>query len=234
VESRAVSGSVEAVEAVDAVETVHAVEDAAPIASPATDGATEPVRPAPYGGFSMRPAMLVVGLAAVIVIAFIAIGFATNGKPAQTDTSKAISVISGTPLHAVRAASALAVITRTGQPPSNILNSVSLPVGSTRVSHQFNAAEQFDAQIGLISNDSQGALRTFFLSDMKAQGWKILEVGPADHNPGAVEVVGQKAGSDGFFWNEGAVVSATTFGAGAPPAGHTHFTVRLFQVPDPD
>jgi hypothetical protein len=168
------------------------------------------------------------------VIAFVAIGFATNGKPTQTDTSKSITVIAGTPLRAERAASALTVITRTGQPPSNILNSVSLPVGSIRVSHQFNAAEQFDAQIGLISNDSQAALRTFFLSDMKAQGWKILEVGPADHNPGAVEVVGQKAGSDGFFWNEGAVISATTFGAGAPPAGHTHFTVRLFQVPDPD
>jgi hypothetical protein len=231
VESRAVSGSVDSVGAVDAV------DDAAPDAPPATettDAAAEPVRPAPYGGFSMRPAMLVVGLAAVIVIVFIAIGFATNGKPAQTDTSKSLTVISGTPLRAERAASALKVIIRTGQPPSNILNSVSLPVGSTRVSHQFNAAEQYDAQIGLLSNDSQEALRTFFLSDMKSQGWKILEVGPADHNPGAVEVVGQKAGSDGFFWNEGAVVSATTFGAGAPPAGHTHFTVRLFQVPDPD
>ena len=55
-----------------------------------------------------------------------------------------------------------------------------------------------------------------------------------DHDPGALEVLGKKAGSDGFFWEMGAVVSATTFGADAPPAGQTDFTVRLFQVPDPD
>jgi hypothetical protein len=213
--------------------SVDAIDDATPDA-PTT--AAEPVRPAPSGGFSMRPAMLVVGLAALIVIAFIAIGFATNGKAVQTDTSKRIRVISGTPLRATRAAPALAVITQSGEPPSNILNSVSLPEGSTPVSHQDNGggANQFDAQIGLLNNASQEALRTFYLSDMKAEGWKILDVGPADHDPGALEVVGQRAGSDGFYWNMGAVVSATTFGAGAPPAGHTHFTVRLFQVPDPD
>jgi hypothetical protein len=227
VESRTTSGSV------GSVGSVGAVEEVAPVAAVPAE---EPVRPAPSGGFSMRPAMLVVGLAALIVIAFIAIGFATNGKPVKTDTSKSIRVIAGTPLRAVRAAPALAVITQSGEPPSNILNAVSLPQGSTRVSHQNNGggANQFDAQIGLLNNDSQAAIRTFYLSDMKAQGWKILDIGPADHDPGAFEVVGQKAGSDGFFWNMGAVVSATTFGADAPPAGHTHFTVRLFQVPDPD
>jgi hypothetical protein len=30
------------------------------------------------------------------------------------------------------------------------------------------------------------------------------------------------------------VISATTFGPHAPPRGSTKFTVRLFQVPDPD
>jgi hypothetical protein len=224
VESRTTSGSVDAAESVD---------HAAPVAP---EPAAEPLRPAPSGGFSMRPAMLVVGLAAVIVVAFIAIGFATNGKPVQTDTSKSIRAIAGSSLRAVSAAPALAVITQSGEPPSNILNSVSLPEGSARVSHQNNsaAADQFDAQIGLINNASQAAIRTFYLSDMKAQGWQIFEIGPADHDPGALEVLGKKAGSDGFFWEMGAVVSATTFGAGAPPAGHTHFTVRLFQVPDPD
>jgi hypothetical protein len=184
----------------------------------------------------MRPAMLVVGLAAVIVVAFIAVGFATNGSPAQTDTSRRIEVIPGTSLHAIGAAPDLSVITQSGEPPSNILNAVSIPEGATRTSHQNNAAaaDQYDAQIGLVSTDSQAAIRTFYLRDMKAQGWQIFEIGPAAHDPGALEVLGKKAGSDGFFWEMGAVVSATTFGADAPPAGQTHFTVRLFQVPDPD
>ena len=69
---------------------------------------------------------------------------------------------------------------------------------------------------------------------MKKQGWQIFGTGPADHNPGALEVLGKKAGSDGFFWEMGAVISATTFGAGAPAGGTTSFTVGLFQQPDPD
>ena len=96
------------------------------------------------------------------------------------------------------------------------------------------AAGEYDEQIELTSDASQGAMRTFYLDDMKAQGWQIFEAGPADHDPGALEVLGKKAGSDGFYWEMGAVVSATTFGADAPPAGSTHFTIRLFQVPDPD
>jgi hypothetical protein len=203
---------------------------------PATPAGTEPVRPAPSGGFSMRPAMLVVGLAALIVGAFIAIGLATNGTAVQTNTSKGLRAIPGSPLHAVRAAPVLSVITQSGEPPPNILNSVSIPEGALRVSHQDNsaAAGQYDAQIRLVSDASQGALRSFYLDDMKAQGWKITDQGSADHDPGALEVLGQKAGSDGYYWEMGAVISATTFGADAPPSGHTDFTVRLFQIPDPD
>ena len=119
-------------------------------------------------------------------------------------------------------------------PRRNILNSVSIPAGAIRVSHQNNsaAAGQYDEQIGLVSDASQGALRTFYLRRHEGAGLADLRAGPADHDPGALEVLGKKAGSDGFYWEMGAVVSATTFGADAPPAGTTHFTVRLFQVPD--
>jgi hypothetical protein len=197
---------------------------------------TDPLRPAPYAGFSMRPAMFVLALAVLILAVFIGVGFITNGPPATTDTSKALTSVAGTSVRAERAESALSVITQSGEPPSNIINSVSLPAGARRVSHQDNsaAADQYDEQIGLVSDDSQGALRTFYERDMKAQGWQIFEIGPADHDPGALEVLGKKAGSDGFYWEMGAVISATSFGANAPPAGSTKFTVRLFQVPDPD
>jgi hypothetical protein len=214
----------------------EALGEVAGSGEPARQATAVPLRPAPYAGFSMRPAMVVIGLAVLIVGVFVSIGLATTGPAVQTDTSTASRVISGTPLRAVPAASALSVITQSGQPPSNILNSVSIPEGAIRLSHQNNsaAAGQYDAQIGLVSDASQGVLHTFYLRTMKSQGWQVSGTGAADNDPGALEVLGKKAGSDGYYWQMGAVISATTFGADAPPAGHTDFTIRLFQVPDPD
>ena len=142
----------------------------------------------------------------------------------------------GTPLRAVPAAHDLKVITVSGQPPGNIINATSIPRGATRVSYvnDTQSAQQYDAQISLKADNSQAALETFYKNVMKKQGWQIFSTGPADHDAGAFEVLGKKAGSDGFFWEMGAVISPTTFGAGAPAGGTTAFTVRLFQQPDPD
>ncbi|HEY3842978.1 MAG TPA: hypothetical protein VGL48_06960 [Acidimicrobiales bacterium] len=196
----------------------------------------EPVRPPMGRGFSMRAAMIVPGLGVLILGVFIGAGFLTSNPVQAPDKSTASATVAGTSLRALPALTDLKAITLSGEPPGNILNSVSVPQGATLLSHQDNsaAADQFDAQIGLKSDASQGALDTFYTLDMKRQGWQIFETGPADHDPGAVEVLGKKAGSDGFYWEMGAVVSATTFGPDAPPRGDTAFTVRLFQVPDPD
>jgi hypothetical protein len=195
-----------------------------------------PVRPPSSSGYTMRWAMIVPGLGVLILVIFIGAGFLTSNPVQPTKTSTVSHLVSGTPLRAVPAVDALSVITQDGQPPGNIINAVSIPAGAVRRSHQNNsaAADQYDEQIGLLSDDTQGALEDFYRVEMRAQGWQIFEVGPADHNPGAIEVLGKKAGSDGFYWEMGAVISATRFGAHAPPRGDTEFTVRLFQVPDPD
>ena len=58
-------------------------------------------------------------------------------------------------------------------------------------------------------------------------------MGPPRNANGSVEVLAEKAGDDGWYWEAGAVVSPTTF-----PTGHgaraesTDFTLRLFQVSD--
>jgi hypothetical protein len=202
--------------------------------APVTDLA--PARPAGSKGFNMRLAMIVPGLGVLILGIFITVGFLTADPVQPVTTSKAPSSIGGTSLEGVPAVSALKVITASGEPPGNILNAVDLPVGAVRVSHQNNsaAADQYDAQIGLTSDASQASLLTFYKADMKKQGWQIFEKGPADHDPGAFEVLGKQAGSDGFYWEMGAVVGKTTFGPNAPPRGLTPFTIRLFQVPDPD
>ena len=125
--------------------------------------------------------MIVVGLAALILVGFVAIGPGHQRRPGTDRYLEEYPGVRAPRFVPSGAAPALSVITRSGEPPSNILNAVSLPEGSTRVSHQTNSAsaDQFDAQIGLLSDDSQGAIRTFYLSDMKAQGWQIFETGPA-------------------------------------------------------
>src|SRR5271155_3099818 len=129
----------------------------APPAPPGGDG--EPLRPP--ASYSMRPAMIVAGLAVLIVGVFVTVGFLSTGPVQSTDTSTAPRVISGTPLRAVPAARVLSVITQDDQPPANILNSVSIPEGAVRVSHQDNSAasDQYDEQVGMVSDASQGALR---------------------------------------------------------------------------
>ncbi len=52
---------------------------------------------------------------------------------------------------------------------------------------------------------------------MKLQGWQIFDKGPAANDPGALEVLGKLAGTDGYYWEMGATISPTTFGPGAPP-----------------
>jgi hypothetical protein len=197
---------------------------------------SEPRRPPSPGGVSIRPAMIVVGLAALILVAFVTIGVVSSQSPAAVKHSATAVVVPGGALQALPAAGLLSPIVSGGEPPNNIVNAVALPVGSVRISHRNNSAGagQYDAQVTFGSDDSQAALVAFYAADMKAQGWQISDQGAARNDPGALEVLGKLAGSDGYYWEMGATVNATTFPPGGPPRGTTHFTVRLFQVPDPE
>jgi hypothetical protein len=198
------------------------------------DGA--PVRPPSRGGFSMRAAMIVPGLGLLILALFIGAGFLTSNPVQPTNPSTATVAVPGSTLRAQPAVKALKVITVSGQPPGNIVNAVSIPVGARRVTFSNNsvAAQEYDAQITLTTAASQGAVEHFYSLDLKKQGWQVFDTGPAAHQAGALEVLAKKPGADGFYWEQGVVVSATSFGAGAPAAGETSFSIELFQLPDPD
>lgn len=198
--------------------------------------APEPQRPPVPGGISMRPAMIVFGLAALILVVFITIAVVTSQAPTPVKHSDAAVGVPGVSLRAVPAARALSAIVTGGEPPNNILNAVFLPVGSVRISHENNTAGagQYDEQVTFRSDDSQAALLAFYAADMKQQGWQVSDQGAAKNDPGALEVLGKLAGSDGYYWDMGATINATTFSPGGPARGVTHFTVRLFQEQDAD
>jgi hypothetical protein len=195
-----------------------------------------PQRPPSPKGVSMRLAMIVPGLGALILGTFIIVGILTQNPVQPVNTSTASSAVKGSTLAAVPATDALRPITVDSEPPANIINAVSIPKGAVATGSQDNgsAAGQYDSQVEFRSDASEAALNGFFETVMARQGWQIFDKGAADHLTGGLEVLGKQAGSDGFYWEMGAVVSPTTFGANAPPTGQTDFTVRLFQVPDPD
>jgi hypothetical protein len=186
----------------------------------------------------MRPAMVVLGLAVLILAVFVTIGIVTSQSPAPVRTGTGSSVVPGSALRAVPAARVLAPIVSasSGEPPSNVVNAVSVPVGTVRVSHKDNGggAGQYDAQVTVRSDSSQGALLTFYTADMRRQGWQVFDRGPAANDPTATEVLGKLAGTDGYYWELGVVISPTTFGPGSPPGGQTNVTIRLLQEGDPE
>ncbi|HEX3334336.1 MAG TPA: hypothetical protein VHS57_08335 [Acidimicrobiales bacterium] len=211
--------------------TLHDTETEAP--SEGTP-APAPRRPAGSGGTSLRPAMVVLGLAVLILAVFVTIGVVFSQSPTKVHTGSASDKVVGTTLRAVPAAGALAPIVGSGEPPSNILNAVAVPTASVRTGHQNNAGQsgQYDSQVELRSTSSQGALLGFFAATMRAQGWQVFDQGPAANNPGALEVLGKLAGDDGYYWEMGATIKPTSFGNGAPATGWTTFTVRLLQESD--
>ena len=198
------------------------------------DPGAPPLRPATPGGFSIRPAMVVLGLGVLILAVFVTLGILSTHSPAPVRTQAAPSAVPGTSLRAEPASHALAPIIALGEPPSNIINAVAVPTGSIRISHENTAAGsgQLDAQVVLRSTDSQGALLTFFAAEMRQQGWQVFDRGPAANDPRSLEVLGKLAGTDGYFWEMGATISPTSFGHGAPAAGETDFTIRLLQQND--
>ena len=207
----------------------------APMEVAVDDG--EPPRPPPRSGFTMRAAMIVPGIGLLILALFIGAGFLTSNPVQPTKTSTRAFSVPGTPLRALPGVHDLKVITTSGQPPGNIINAVSVPGGARRTSYENNSASAqgaYDAEITLTADESQAALETFYSKDMKKQGWQILSTGPADHLAGGLEVLGKKAGSDGFYWELGAIISPTSFGQGAPAAGDTSFTLEMIQEEDPD
>ncbi len=197
---------------------------------------TDTPLPPPRNSLGMKPAMIVGGLAVVIVVGFIVMGLVTTPKAVSVNTGTGATKVSGSTLLAQPAAHGLAPILTPGQPPANILNAVTLPDGATRLSHQTNssAADQYDAQVTFATSDSANAVIQFYKSEMKRLGWGIFSTGTPIHHANQYEVLGKKAGSDSFYWEMGATVSPTKFGGDNGPKGTTDFTVRLFQVPDED
>ena len=77
----------------------------------------------------MRPAMIVLGLAVLILVVFVTIGLLSSQSPVPVKVGGAPSAVPGTTLRAESAAGLLAPIVEAGEPPTNVRNAVFVPVG---------------------------------------------------------------------------------------------------------
>lgn len=179
-------------------------------------------------GPSLRPALVVVAVA-VAIVAIFGLGSLFHGgaPPAR----QAPVVVPASPLPSIPAGHALRPIEISGAPPRDVLASVVLPRGASVVSASpWNRTTQFSASMGFGIHQSQERVIDFYRLQLRARGWSIQDVGPARGAHGAIEVLAQRASSDGWFWEMGVVVSPTSF----TPKGAetTRFSLELFQKTD--
>ncbi|MGH8980444.1 MAG: hypothetical protein ACRDWE_05405 [Acidimicrobiales bacterium] len=220
-------------------------ETSAPTDSPATGagaGASAPTRPRAAVP-SVRPALIVVAIAAVLVLLF-GIGAALVGSSRPKASPHPLHV-RGATLAAEPAGRSLQAIETRGTPPSDVLGAVVVPKGASRTgAAKWNGATQFSGTVDYAVPASQAAVVDFFSSELKARGWSTPDVTAARSPKGATEVLAQRGSSDGWYWEIGIVVSPTKFAGGAgsgtgtsatgsgSAGNRTAFTLELYEAPD--
>jgi hypothetical protein len=187
-----------------------------------------PELPGPSVKLALIVVLLAVGIVVVGLIAMVAWG---STKPASAPSS--VATAKGSPIAAIPAAPDLAPLVSGGEPPNDIVNALVLPKGSVAgaVIDDTDSAESYDEERIFTLGAAEQKIITFFEVELPAQGWHVESTGPPKNLPG-FEVLAQRAGSDGYYWEVGAVISPTAFSGPNKSISATQFEFRLFQVND--
>jgi hypothetical protein len=186
-------------------------------------------RPLPPPG--VAPTSLKMALV-VPVFAVLMLGVVIVSNVVTSDTPPAKSVVPIADSSAgltVASINPFAPFVAAGEPVDDILNSVVIPDGSTQIRqiHTGGQVTSFDVAFLYSTTSSQGSLYSFFHSQMAARGWKIFSTGAPTGGKG-IEILAQKAGTDGWYWEEGVIIHPTTFNAQNEQI--TTYTIRLYQA----
>ncbi|MHB1554555.1 MAG: hypothetical protein ACYCSX_12765 [Acidimicrobiales bacterium] len=190
----------------------------------------DPVPPRRTPMPSIRPALVVVGVALLVVVVF---GVGAALTTTRSSTVPRDAPLRGTGLVAVPASAALHPIEILGTPPADVLDALVVPRGAQRVSASpWSGETQYSAKMTFQLASSQATIVSFFHTELRTRGWSIVNVGPARAEKGATEVLAQRASADGWFWEAGVVVFPTTFRHASADADVTRFSLDLYEMPD--
>ena len=185
--------------------------------------------PPAYEPMSVRtPALIVLGLAVVILLGGVVAGALTTGST-PTFGVKFVMLSDGTRVQVSPATDRLHAIEANGEPPADILGNLGVLTSSsvTGVLNSDRNAAQFDRTVHLTSPLAQEQVTEAYRRLLKATGWTVAYDGPAPQGaPGTTEVLAKHGSGDGFYWEVGVVVSPTT------PTGSTSYSIEVFETPD--
>lgn len=172
---------------------------------------------------SIKPAAIVLAIATTTLVLFTGVGLITNPRVATTTTAP-IYVVGA--LDADATSPALSACELPGNPPADVVASLSLPVDTTARGAALwkgKGAGGFDCTQRVRTMHSESEVLAFYKAHFVARGWKLFSEGPA-YKTGAQQLLFQKAGSDTFYWIAGMTVTAST-------TESTTYTFRLYQGP---
>jgi hypothetical protein len=210
---------------------------------PATESADEPVFIAP--GYrtkvSVKPALVVIACVAVVFVFGVGLAFASYAPN---------SVVKGPPLGKpvadglvpVSAKPALDRILSAGEPPSNVIESLTVPRG-THISGTANLSRgigQYDESVTLSVPDAPSMVAQFYTEELRAYHWSFLGTAPLDGHSGE-EILAKLGSNDGYYWEVGVVIKPVTVlitpalaGSDLPAGPTTQLELRIFEMPSPD
>ncbi len=177
------------------------------------------------------PALIVLGIAVLIVIVgLVGSAISSTGK-APTSTVHQVTLSDGTTMSLTPAATALHSLVADGQPPADIMGNLAVPTGS-RVTGTVNSdqsAGQFDRTVDFATSVTGDEIVDAYKALLPKLGWQVLYVGAGVRNAkSGTEVLAKRGSSDGYYWEVGVVVSPAT------AAGTTPFSVEVFELSDDD
>ena len=198
-----------------------------------------PGKPARPPGPAARPAAIVL---AVILVVFL-VGFVADlvssspHRPAPAPSRSTAPVPGTGGLVAAPAKAVLAPVTTPDDPPADIVAALVVPEGTRELagSSSQRGLGLYDASEVVVVPAAEAAVITFLRTELGAGRWRITSAAPA--SGGTFRIIAQHPASDGYQWELGATLSATTFtspvkGMAVPRDGVTPVTLRLFAISD--
>jgi hypothetical protein len=182
--------------------------------------ATRTPTPPPARTVSIVPAAAVLGLAVLMLVVF---GVMNMIASSSTTPTTGPTILGGLP--AGRTA-AFVAWERSGDLPPNIASALLVPA-TTRVLGAVTTGGggpgQFDREDRFVVVAPRSRVLGFYRTNLTARGWSVIST--SGTTGGSAQVLFQKAGSDGVYWESGVTATASS-------AASTAFTFRLFQVDD--
>jgi hypothetical protein len=199
---------------------------------PGADDVGDHDPPAPlFEPMSVRgPALIVLGLAVVILLGGTLAAALTSTGPTPAPRTAGATLSDGTHVTFAPATSRLRSIVTSGQPPTDILGSIGVLTTSSIVGtvDGDQGTTQFDRTVDLRTSAlAQSQVVEAYRLLLQSHGWNVIYQGNAPQGiAGSTELLAKKGSSDGFYWEIGVVVSPTT------ATGSTSYSIEVFETPD--